>query len=252
MLRVFRCSVPTLALFGVISAALAQDNPAPPTPGPSLFTTVRTDVVVIVRLHNTGADLVEITMREPDYPLDLLKLQVQKMCEGFDAPPRGLYVGKVSLSSTNNPKFQYVKATFATNGMMDADKGVFKIQPILRAFAGVPPPHTVSGFTIDYENVAPSKVTLQKYSLPNVVESEARYTSAPPLRGIEYRIRLLTQDPAQITFPDEYEPRKTTPVNSAPANDSRVLIIVLICVAGLAAGALVYFAMLRSGLRAQR
>ena len=212
----------------------------------SLFNTVRTDVIIAVRRHSMGADLVDITMRDPDYPVDLLKTQIAKMCRSFDAPPRGLMAALVPLS---DPKQKAVKASFATNGIMDPESGIYKIEPMLKAFAGVAAPHTVTGFTIEFQGVVPTKITLSKYTLPGVVTGEARFTNDPPLKGIEYRIKLLTQDPAQITFPDKIEPGKPPSAQPVSTSDNRRTIIVLVCLAGLAAGALVYFAMLRIGSR---
>jgi len=207
-------------------------------------------VIISVRRHNMGADLVEITMRDADYPVDLLKRQIETMCKSYDAPPRGLFAGNVPLS---DPKQTAVKASFATNGIMDPQAGSFKIEPMLKAFAGVPAPHTVQGFAIEFQSVVPTKITVSKYTLPNVVTGEAVYSKDPVLHGLEYRVKLLTQDPAQITFPDHLEAGKA---NSAQpptqTSDNRSTIIVLVCVAGLAAGALVYFAMLRMGSKTRR
>ena len=107
----------------------------------------------------------------------------------------------------------------------------------------------VTGFTIEFQGVVPTKITLSKYTLPGVVTGEARFTNDAPLKGIEYRIKLFTQDPAQITFPDKIEPGKPPSAQPVPMSDNRTTIIVLVCLAGLAAGALVYFAMLRIGSR---
>jgi len=225
----------------LIVGAFAQQSPA-------IFLKVRTDVIVIVRKHNTGADLVEITAREPNYPAELLRSQIEKMCQAIGTPARGLAVGSSSAEGSTGQAF--VRASFATNGIISND-GKLNIQPILRAFAGAPPPYTVKGLTLEFDNVAPSATTIQRYSLPEILNAEGRFTNNGPLRGIEYRVQLLSQDSNKIEFPNRYSQAKPKPKIVTPsAKNDRMPLMILFIVAGIAAGALVYFAMLRSGSKA--
>lgn len=238
--------------FPAILLALVCTLVAPTQGQPNrlLFLTVRTDVTVLIHKHPTGADMVEITMRDPNYPLDLLAKQANRICGGPIAPARGLTVAKESVDGSTDPKFLFVKATFATNGIIDTQNNVLRIEPIVRAFAGTPAPYTINGITIDFENVKPSKTVLQRYSVPGIIDAEGRFSDEPPLVGLEYRIALLTQDPDKIVFPDKYVPPKAQGPGAAAARSTRSwLVAVVFAVAALGAGALVYFAVLRSGSR---
>jgi hypothetical protein len=159
-------------------------------------------------------------------------------------------VRRAPTDSSADPNFAFVTATFAIDGIVDTKSNTLKIEPMLKAFAGVPPPHTVQGFTIDFENISPSTATLQRYSVPGVLQAEGRYTDQPPMKGLEYRIKLLTQDPAKVVMPDQFSPKPpSVPAKKPAEKNNSVLLIGVFVIAGLAAGALVYFALLRAGTK---
>lgn len=213
----------------------------------SLFETVKPDVIVLVRQHkNTGADLVQITLVKAGYPKELLKQQIESLGRELGVAPRG--VGIVSRTIGGTRKESFLSANFAVDGLIERDLNILRMQPILRAFAGAPEPNAIRGLNIVFDGETPSKRTLEAYEVPNVLRAEARFMPVP--RGIEYRVELLSQDPAAITFPEKFDtPNEKPPKNTSVPRDNRVLIVVLFVVAGLALGALVYFAMLRGGPR---
>lgn len=217
---------------------------------PLLFLKVRTDVAIIVRKHPLGADMVDITMRDPNYPKELLTSQVEEMCRLLGTPARGLAVTVQSVAP--GAQFTFVKANFATNGIILAN-GDLHIEPILKAFAGAPAPYTIQGISLAFPGFVPSKKTLQRYDQPGMMEAEGRYTDQPAaLKGLEYRVQLLTQDPSKISFPDEYgQSEAAATVPRASENSSRTWLFAIVIVAAIAVGALVYFAMLRAGARAR-
>jgi hypothetical protein len=221
-------------------------------PTQSLFSTVRADVTVVVRKHSTGADMVEITMRDPNYPVALLQRQVEKICAGLGSAPRGLQVAPVRISSDPSPNFVFIKANFATDGIIDTAGGALHIAPILKGFAGAPPPYTIQGLALDFESLTPSTTTLQRFAMPDVLQAEGRYSQQPPLQGLEYRIKLLTQDPDKIVFPNRFDPAKPQSIaRPQGVGTAPWLIISVFAIVGLAVGALVYFALLRTAKRAR-
>jgi hypothetical protein len=211
----------------------------------SLFSTVRADVTVVVSEHSTSADMVEITMLNPEYPADLLKKQAEAIGQYLGTGVRfSEPVGPIQLS--DGTKFTFIKAKFATDGLIDRKAGVLRLEPILKAFAGAPEPYTVNGFAITFDAELPQATTVREFNIPGVLEAEGRVSTAPA--GIEYRVRLLNQDPSRIKFPERLDPQTGRPEGeTADAPDRRGLIIGLFVVAGVAVAALVYLALLRPG-----
>jgi hypothetical protein len=222
---------------------LAQTSP--------IFLKVRTDVTVVIRKHATGADMVEITMRDANYPVDLLRKQMETFGSLIGTPPRGLFVGDRSIEGGTGKQFSFITANFATDGIILPDGGL-RIEPLLKAFAGAPPPFTIEGLTIDFEGITPTKNTVSAYTPKSgLIVGEGRYTNSGVLKGIEYRIALRTQDPKLIVFPDRWEKEKpiAQPTPTTP-HDSKLWLILSFIGVGIIGGALVYFALLRTGAKA--
>lgn len=99
---------------------------------------------------------------------------------------------------------------------------------------------------VRFEGERPSENTLRLFN-PNdgTVKLQAVPLSNP--NGVEYRVQLLTQDPAKIHIPDD---RKVTPkvADNAPKKGSQVdwVLIGSFAAAALAVGALVYSLLLRA------
>jgi hypothetical protein len=200
---------------------------------------------IVVKEHTTGADFVTITMLEPEYPPDLLRRQVEQVGRELGGEARGIQVFRYELEP-DDPNMAFLKVTFAVDGLIDREKQILRVQPLLRAFAGAPEPYTVTGLTIIFDGERPAAHT------PRDVRSEAVVATAgfnddPPLVGIEYRVQLLSQDPEAIVFPEraDVEPPRPVPVAQPPGIPW--IVWPLIIVAALAVGPLVYFALLRAG-----
>lgn len=213
----------------------------------SLFDTVKPDVIVLVRQHQTtGADLVQITLVKPDFPKETLRAQIEAIGRELGVAPRGVAIVPHVVGGPK--KMTFLRAEFAVDGLIERDLSALRVEPILKAFAGVPEPNTIHGINIVFDGEAPSKKTLETYQIPDVLRAEGRFMPVP--RGIEYRIELLSQDPNAITFPEKFEvANEKPPQTTSVPTDNRVVLIVLFVIAGLALGALVYFAMLRGGPR---
>jgi hypothetical protein len=210
----------------------------------SLFDTVKPDVLVIVREHKTGADLVQITLVKSDYPKELLRQQINTLGAELGSDPRGVSIIKKEIGAGQS----FLRAEFGVDGLIERDLPALRLEPIIRAFAGAEGENEIHGINVMLDDIVPVQATVLKWDIPDVLKSEARFIPVP--RGIEYRIQLLSQDPAKITFPEKIQKsNETTPDTTSEPRDNRVLIISLFCIVGLALGALVYFAMLRGGSR---
>lgn len=227
-----------LALVGLLfaSTALAQEG--------NLFSTVKPDIMVIVREHPTGAEIVQVTALAKGYPTELLKSQLTQLGFNLNASVRGIQMERPNLG-TKAP-VSFLRAEFATDGLIDRSKGILRLGPIVKAFAGAPAPYTVQGMKIAFEGEKTTKKMLRDFPSPGIVEIEGRASINPP--GIEYQVKLICQEAALIDIPDEYAPpanQKPVPIPSS--SPSPLMLVGLFSLAGVALGALVYLALLKAG-----
>lgn len=217
-------------------AAAAQQG----SPQVSVFLSVKADVIVTVAKQKLGADLVEIVPVDQNYPAGVLRSQIAELGRLLGSEPRGLTVFRYKVDP-DRPGMTFLKASFGVDGVIDRDRGRLAIAPFLKALAGTPAPFTIHGVSLIFDGERPSARTIRSYTSSSV-RAEA-ITSADPL-GIEYRIELLTQNPRDIQFPEEYtKPPEQAATPSSPQHTA--LILGLSAVAALAGGALVYLALLR-------
>lgn len=218
------------------STALAQEG--------NLFSTVRPDIIVIVAEHPTTAEIVSVTALGKDYPPELLKNQLNQLGVYLGASVRGIKMERPSLG-TKTP-VNFLRAEFATDGLIDRSKGIVRLGPLVKAFAGAPEPFTVRGMKVAFEGEHTTKKMLRDFPLPGIVEVQGRASVTPP--GIEYQVKLISQDPKLIEIPDEYAPpanQKPVPIPSS--SPSPMMVVGLFLLAGVALGALVYLALLKTG-----
>lgn len=208
---------------------------------PSGFT--KPDAIITVREHPLGAELVQVTMIRGDYPKELLVKQCKEVAALLQSDIRGLSVANTSLGP--KPEMSFLRANFAVDNMISGEN--IRLEPFLKAFAGAPEPYTVRGIKVLLQGVKAGPKRVQKLSLPGILEAEGVASSAPP--GLEYQFTLLTQDPNTLTFPERYEAAKPSPKTDSKATQTGPdikLLIGLFIIAGLALGALVYFALTRT------
>lgn len=208
---------------------------------------VAPQVVINVRKHPMGADMVDVTCASARYPKDLLQAQCEKIGQAVNSPARGLVV----YVSGNEPKFQFVKASFATDNIIDREKGTIDLQALVRSFLGAPEPNTVQSFLITLEGEVPvDKQTLQDYA-SDTVRLKASVSTFP--KGLEYRVLALTQNPEKLTIPGRFVEPKPSEKSSqkGPQGQTSWLQIALLTVAGIAGVALVYFAVSGRGRSSQ-
>lgn len=222
-----------LVTLGLALASLGWVQETPPTPNAA----VRPQVVAYIREHPTGANMVQISMVEPGYPPDLLKSQILDLCRRLKSEPLGLNIYQEELIA-NQPKLRFLKATFATYGLTDSEGGV-NLTPLLQAFAGAPAPNTVKGMVVVLDDFTPvPKKTLRNFSSP-AVAIQGRVDENPP--AVQYDIQLLTQNPSEINVQAEPERVEKSPVVTTVRRTPSAILWMLIVLAGLSVGALVYF-----------
>jgi hypothetical protein len=206
----------------------------------SLFASVRPDVSIVVREHSSGADLVEITLLNKDYPATLLNSQVASLGRLLGSEPRGLQVFRYQLDP-DKPGLTFLKAKFAVDGLVEGpDK--LNIEPVLKALCGAPEPFTIRGISLLFADRMADAKTIRNLD-DDAVAAEASTSFEPP--AVEYRILLKSQDPQAIRFPASAPERKPEAPPSVKQSGAPAWAWAALAVAGLAAGALVYLALLR-------
>lgn len=236
-----------LFFLGILLVAVASAQS-----GGNLFTTTRPDVTITVTKHaSTGVDVVEMTTQRPDYPVALLQEQAGKVAAALGVAPTGLKVGPYQIG--NNPDLRFTQATFAVQGLVDRAGGILRVEPFAKAFAGAPEPNTVDVLMVQFDGERPTGNTLKSY-FPKDGPVRVQAVAGAAGGGVEYRIQLLTQDPAKISIPDDRRQPlpQAAPPPPKPGPGPDWLLYGVIFVAAIAVGALVYSLLLRGRPRAGR
>lgn len=208
----------------------------------SLFEQVRPEISIVVREHPTSAEMVRVTALASDYPPELLQRQAARIGEYAGSPARGIHLESQLLDPANE-RLRFLTASFATDHLIDRAMGVLRLEPIVKAFADPDSGRPVTGISIMFDGEAASEKIVRTFSSPAVVV-EGRVTQSPP--GIEYRVRLLTQDPSLIQIPENAKEAAAISPKSRTKGPSAPVLIALGALAAIAAGALVYLALLRT------
>lgn len=245
-----------LGLMSGLAACWAQPSPqdAPPSSPPksqenpvpssseinSLFP--KPQIVINIREHQFSPDIVTITFLAPDYPEEVLRQQLDRVGSFTGSPPRGLTISRdaVQANTTNS----FLKASFATDNIIDRAAGQLHLDRIIKPFLGAPTPHQISSFLVTFEGETPTQRTLRLFSNDQVLVSGS--ASLMP-KGIEYKVLVRTQDPKELTIPTEGKPPE--PAQNAGSQELSPpfpLAALLLLIAGsVAFGALVYFISVR-------
>ncbi|HMS54524.1 MAG TPA: hypothetical protein PKA27_03915 [Fimbriimonadaceae bacterium] len=202
------------------------------------------DIVVVVTEHQTSAEMVEVTAALANYPPDLLKTQCEKIGNEVGTAVRGLKVYTVPINETD-PNMRFLKASFATNGLIDRAAGTINLQAIIRAFAGAQEAIQVTQLSIIFAGEQPTAKTVKTYSKPGVLQATATASVTPP--GLEYHVVLESQDPKVIEFPSEVDGAKPVEEKQPTNQSNQTLVYALLAIAALSLGALVYSLFLRTG-----
>lgn len=204
------------------------------------------DVFVNVKDYQ-GAQMVTVTVRKEGYPADLLSLQCQNVGKEAGTWTRGLEVTSTNLATKEPLKLP--RASFATQGLVDPKTGAMNLQPIVRAFAGARDEWRTDAMLVTFEDQSPTDQTLEA-----LYKGGARVASqilnSP--RGIEYRILLVSQDPTKIEIPSLVgKTQEESGQSKQPAGGTNPVVYILLAVAAISGGALVYFLTLRPASQRQ-
>ncbi len=234
-----------LLLLGLVGSALAQTG-AGSEQSKTLFDSQVPDATILITKHPMGADMVEITMTPSGYPHQLLESQVNQLGKYVGSDARGLQIFDYVLDP-KKPNSRFTKATFAIDGIIDRKLGSIRLNPFARAFAGAPIPWTIHGLEFGFHGEVPTNRMVRRWQSEAVVV-DGRYQDSkdPNLAGIEFRVALLSQDPAKLDIPEPGDSAKTVskPKALSPGTDWTALSVLII--AALACGALVYSLLIRS------
>ena len=232
----------------MVGFATAQTNSASPTSNLDLFAAARPQATVSVTKHRLGADLVEITVLNPQYSAEVLSQQIDSLGKELHSEVRGLTLTKDDYGM-GKPEMALPKASFAVDGLIDSTTGELRIGPVARALCGAPSPFTIQDFSLIFTSQKPNASTLQRFR-SDAIDVQSQVLSGG--FGLEYRIRLFTQDPRAIDIPEggpANAPKNAIPSN--PVSKPNFVLWTLIAVASFATGALVYSLLLRPRARAR-
>ncbi|OJU64948.1 MAG: hypothetical protein BGO01_14635 [Armatimonadetes bacterium 55-13] len=213
--------------------------------GVDLFKTVRPQVILSVKRDPNGsqADLIEAQTIDGNYPPEQLKAQILELGRQLNCDPRGLTVFRHSVSEDGS--MTSIKATCAIDNVIDRRTGSFHLTEIVRAFTGFPEPHRVSGLSLSFLNEAPRKNTILTFgqeSGPVMLQADLN----PTFKSIDYRIKINTDKPDEISIPEGPEQNKPINTSSDDRNSVDWSLWGLIGVAAIAVGALVYSLLIRT------
>lgn len=217
----------------------SQAQPADGGDGPQIVTPPQ--VFVTVKKHEMGWDIVQVTAIDPGYSPALLQLQCGLIGKFSNGNARGIQVKDADVGGGSGGKV--VRASFGCDNLIDRTKQRLDLDSIVKGFMGSAKP-MVSSLVVQFEGEVATPQTLQNFSDDYVIV-EGRSFRNPD--GIEYRIELLTQDTRLVKIPGslaEVPKPQTMPV-SKPGPDR--LVLTILGAGALAAGALVYFALLKPG-----
>lgn len=227
-----------IALFCLTCWASAQ---TPEQALDALVAGFKPGAMIVVKKHPTGADMVQVTMLSPTYSSLLLKQQCLLMGQLAGSESRGVTVWN---SDPQNPSAGLLKASFATDHLIDRTTGTLALQPIAQAFAGVVNEHKLEGILVSFDGEQATARTLRSFA-STAVALKGAVSVAPP--GLEYRIRYLTDQPNLIQIPQQAAPPETKKVESAVPSRTNPVLYAIIALGSVAAGCLVYLAFLGSG-----
>lgn len=202
---------------------------------------VAPDVTISVTEHATGAETVTVTMLDGGYPADLLRSQCEAIGVMTGSPLRGLNLVQESLGESD--ELTFLRASFATDHLINPQTREIALDVLVRAFLGSPEPHTLQSFLITIGGVTPDESTVQTFRSRNAV-LEGDWSA--DMGALEYRVLVLNQNPDELDIPRRHVEVPQEPVAAQPPPPSRTpLLLGLVLLAGGSTGALVYFALAR-------
>lgn len=205
----------------------------------AFFNSVKPEATIVVTGHDMGASTVEITFQGTTFPQAAIDDKLLRLSKELGEEPRGVQSAVVGG--------QFVKVTFAVNGIIINKAPRFNLVALARAMAFGERP--VRSFSVAFVGAAPNKGTPRHWFAPKdawLMEGVATHNP----KQIEYRIKVNTSNPAEITLPESGEPQ-VEPEKTPAGGQSKLFILVGIIIGAIAIGLLVYCALLRPRPRAR-
>lgn len=205
----------------------------------NLFRTVRPQLLIGIRRDPNGsrADLIEARTIDPKYPPEQLRAQIIELGRLMGSEPRGLNVTRSSI--TGDASMTTIKATCAIDNIIDRESTKLNLGAIAKAFAGYAAPNEVTGLSVQFLGEAPKKTTLLEYGKEgDPVMVQGSYD--PTFNGVEYRIKINSQDPKLIEIPEGSEQKAPTTPSTDAGTGTDWTVWGLVFIAAIAVGALVY------------
>jgi hypothetical protein len=209
--------------------------------GQTLFDTVRTQVIVKISKHQSGADMVEVSLEDEGYPAELLRSQIDDLGKRVGVPARGLKMSMHEIAASGQT-LQFLKCTFAINGLLDHNTGKVQLQQLVQAFVGDHGKYTVKGMSVLLDGETADERSVRSFT-SDAVEVQGIRINEP--LGLDYRILIKTTEPSAIFIPSwsgDKLPTKTVP---PPKQGVDWPLYSMATVAALAVGVLVYSFLLR-------
>jgi hypothetical protein len=219
-----RFSILTLLLSCVLApSGIAQTK---------FFASVRPEASLVVRKHQMGADLVEVTVLEAGYPKEVLQAKVEGFGVLLKDQPRGLVVAESG---------GFLKASFAINGVVGNAEPRLNLVAIAQAFGfGNRPLRTISIF---FDGLIPTaEIPARWFPKDETWMLEGVATQSP--KGIEFRMKINAKSPNQIVLPGKSEAQQVNK-QASQKNSPDFLLIGALIVGAIAVGLLVYSALIR-------
>ena len=180
-------------------------------------------------------ELVQVSVLDGSYPQADLRRQIKALGDSLGVEVQSLDV--IAPGRAGEP----VRAFFIVGNIVDTEQGDIRLQPLVRSFLDGPPSHALRRFSVKFIGVVPGAyTTLGSYSSPGAT-LQAYYD--PAALSLEYRILVTADDPAEVDIPSRHDPAANVDAAGREPVKSGLL-LALIAVAGVSAGALVYFALL--------
>ncbi|MBS1701993.1 MAG: hypothetical protein JST12_10055 [Armatimonadetes bacterium] len=216
------------AMLGLF-ACIAFGQPKGPS---NFFKTLKIEATIVVKKHPMGSDLVELTILGTKFPADGVQEKLDALAKELGDQPRGVQTSIVDG--------QFVKSSFAINGIIQTNPLRFNLVALARAMAFGQYP--IKSFSVLFDGCSPGGKTVAAFDPVDGSWKFEGVATRSPL-AIEYRVQVNADKPEAITLPDE----NTRPKAPAPEqkNPAQFYIWAGIIVGALAIGLLVYSALLR-------
>lgn len=200
----------------------------------------RPEAILAVKADRTGTALVDVLVVDAAYPGSVLRDRLERVGQASGSPLKGLRVFEDRPFGASSPGV--LKASFGSDRLIE--QGTIDLQSLARGLSGGQP-NPLRSFTVLLTDIRLAPDALMSWTTSSVDVSSR---PAAGRLGVEYNVRVLTDDADKIEIPRRAEDRVVS-TTLATGRTFDPVAIVLLAVAALAVGALVYSLLLRKRQR---